>query len=158
VLECELCITVDRRLAGPGVTRADVEAAVSSIAPAMEVANLGRVPGVDLGQLMADNVSQWGYLIGPVTTPYPKGLELGDVEIVATINGQITQKGLAREVIDNQLDSLAWLANNLGAYGLALEPGHKVITGSCLNPAVVAKGQRWEATFTGLGSVVSEFQ
>jgi 2-keto-4-pentenoate hydratase len=124
----------------------------------MEVANLGRVPGVDLGQLMADNVSQWGYVIGSVTTPYPKGLELGDVEIVATINGQITQKGLAREVIDNQLDSLVWLANNLGAYGLALEPGHKVITGSCLNPAAVAKGQRWEATFTGLGGVVSEFQ
>jgi 2-keto-4-pentenoate hydratase len=80
------------------------------------------------------------------------------VEIIARINGEIAQQGLARKVIDNQLDSLAWLANNLAEYGLALEAGHKVMTGSCLNPAGAAKGQDWDVTFTGLGSVNASFR
>lgn len=158
VVECELLITLGKRLTGPGVTRADVEAAVSGIAPALEVANKGRVPGLDLGQLVADNVSQWGYVVGETISPYPTGLDLGGVEIVARINGEIAQQGLAREVIDNQLDSLAWLANNLGEYGLALEAGHRVMTGSCLNPAVAEKGQDWDVTFTGVGSVRAAFR
>jgi 2-keto-4-pentenoate hydratase len=156
VMEYEICVTFGKRLTGPGITRTDIIDAVSGIAPAFEVAGMGRVEGLDAAQMISDNVSQWGYVIGK-EIPLPKNFDIGAVKVAATKNGKPLDSGIARGNIDEQFETLAWLANQLAAVGLAIEPGQRVITGACLNPAPPAPGDSWECTFEGIGSVSVSF-
>jgi 2-keto-4-pentenoate hydratase len=155
VLECELAFTFKRRLEGD-VSREEVLSAIDTIAPALEIAAVGRVAGLDLGQIVGDNVSQWGYVVGR-ESPLDPDLELGSIEVVAQRNGAVEQRGLSREVIDNQIESLVWLVQNLAKIGMAVEVGHIVMSGSCLRPAIVSNNEHWTATFSGLGCVEAKF-
>lgn len=157
VLECELCVRIGRRLAGPGVTREDVLDAAAGLTPAFEVAGIGREATVDPPLNIADDVAHWGYVLGQEIAPYPRGLDLGDVTVIARRNGEVVFNNPCREVIDEQLGSIAWLANHVAKSGGAIEPGHIIITGSATQPVVIAKGDRWEAEFEGVGRVTASF-
>ena len=156
VLECELAFTFRTGLAGGDITRADVEAAIDTVAPALEIAAIGRVPGLDLAQIISDNVSQWGYVLGEAIAFSP-GLDPGEVEVTARRNGTVAEHGLSRDVIDNQIDSIVWLVRNLAGRGLAIEPDHLVMSGSCLRPASVGNDEHWIADFSGIGQVEATF-
>jgi 2-keto-4-pentenoate hydratase len=106
---------------------------------------------------VADAVAQWGYVTGTAVTPYPKDLDLGQVRVEMQKNGEVVERVTGKEVIDNQLDSIAWLANHLAEYGLALEPGQRIMSGSFTKPTPIAKGDRWESSFSGIGSVSATF-
>jgi 2-keto-4-pentenoate hydratase len=43
------------------------------------------------------------------------------------------------------------LANHLGKYEPALEPGNRAITGSITKATSIVKGDQFEATFAGIG-------
>jgi len=156
VIECEVAFIFKERLAGPDVTRADVLTAVDSIAPAFEIATVSRVPGLDLAQLVSDNVSQWGYVIGEAI-PFRSECDLGAIEVIAERDGEVAQRGLSRDAVDDQIDSIVWLAHNLAKFGAAIESGHTVLSGSCLRPAPVGGGERWRATFATLGTIEASF-
>lgn len=106
---------------------------------------------------IADDVAQWGYVTGPALSPYPKTLDLGQVRVEMKRNGEVLEHVLGKEVIDNQLDSIAWLANHVAEYGMALEPGQRIMSGSFTKPTPIAKGERWESTFSGVGRVAASF-
>ncbi|MCS6927062.1 MAG: hypothetical protein NZ578_14295, partial [Candidatus Binatia bacterium] len=72
-------------------------------------------------------------------------------------NGEVMQQVRGQEVIDDQLLSIAALANHLAQYGLALEPGQRILTGSMTRPVPIAKGDRWETVFAGVGRVAAAF-
>jgi 2-keto-4-pentenoate hydratase len=157
IIESELCFTIGSRLAGPGVSRTQVLSAVSAVAPAFEVVDMRLDMRADMPLGIADDVAQWGYVTGAALSPYPKELDLGQVRVEMKKNGDIVEHVLGKEVIDNQLDSIAWLANHLAEYGLALEPGQRIMSGSFTKPTPIAKGDRWESTFSGVGSVSASF-
>ena len=157
VLECELCVRIGRRLAGPGVTRDDVLDAAAGITPAFEIAGIGREASVDPPLNIADDVAHWGYVLGTEIAPYPRELDLESLVVEARRNGEVVFRNTGREVIDEQLGCIAWLANHLAQYGMAIEPGHIIITGSCTRPVVIEKGDRWEADFAGVGRVTATF-
>jgi 2-keto-4-pentenoate hydratase len=157
VLECELCIRMGRRLAGPEVTRDQVLDAVAGIAPAFEIAGIGREATVDPPLNIADDVAHWGYVLGEEISPYPRGLDLPTLVVRARRNGEVVFDNPCAGAIDVQLDSIAWLANHVAKSGRALEPGHLIITGSCTRPTVIQPGDRWEAQFAGVGEVTAAF-
>lgn len=157
VLECEVCIRIGERLSGPGVTRDDVLDAVAGLAPAFEIAGIGREASVDPPLNIADDVAHWGYVLGTEVSPYPRDLDLGDVVVEARRNGEVVFHNHSRDVIDEQLGCIAWLANHLARYGMAIEPGQLIITGSCTRPVVIEKGDLWEAKFEGIGGVSASF-
>ena len=66
----------------------------------------------------------------------------------------IAEKGYAKPEV---LVSTAWLANHLVTYSLALEPGQDIMTGSFTKPTPIAKGDRWESSFSGVGTVSATF-
>jgi 2-oxo-hept-3-ene-1,7-dioate hydratase len=72
-------------------------------------------------------------------------------------NREVFAKVIGKEVIDNQLDCIAWLANHLATYSLALEPGQDIMTGSFTKPTPIAKGDRWESSFSGVGTISATF-
>lgn len=156
-LEPELCLTLGSPLGGADVTPQQARRAVSAVAAAFEL-NQGRGQGVaDVPLTVADNLSQWGIVVGASLEPVPENLELGDMTVVLRGDGQTAVSVLGREVIDDHFLSLAMLAKTLARHGLALEPGMKVITGSFAK-VEVAPGQRWEAEFSGIGGVAVTFQ
>lgn len=157
VIESELCMTFGRDMKGPGVTREQVIEAVSAIAPAFEVVQMRSDMTSDLPLGVADDVAQWGVVTGTSVSPYPKDLDLGGVIIEMKKNGEIVQQAVGREVIDDQLEALAWLANHLAEYGRGLEAGQCVMTGSCTKPTPIAKGDTWETTFSSVGVVLASF-
>ncbi|MGE0823556.1 MAG: 2-keto-4-pentenoate hydratase [Candidatus Binatia bacterium] len=157
VIESELCFTIGKRLAGPGVTREQVLVAVSAVAPAFEVVDMRFNIGEDMPLGVADGIAQWGYVTGIAVSPYPAQLELGEVTVEMRRNSEVFANVVGKDVIDNQLDCIAWLANHLSTLGLTLEPGQDVMTGSFTKPTPIAKGDRWESTFSGVGAVSATF-
>jgi 2-keto-4-pentenoate hydratase len=157
VIESELCITIGKDLKGPGVTRQQVVEAVSAISPAFELVQMRSDMASDLPLGVADDVAQWGVVLGTAVSPYPQDLDLGGISIEMKKNGEVVQQALGREVIDDQLDALAWLANRLAEHGRTLEAGQSVMTGSCTRPAPIAQGDTWQTTFSSVGTVTATF-
>ena len=56
-------------------------------------------------------------------------------------------------MLGNPVNSLAWVANHLGARGLALKAGDLVMSGSVSTLLRPKAGDTVRATFTRLGSV-----
>jgi len=157
IIESELCFTIGQKLSGPGVTREQVLAAVSAVAPAFEVVDMRTDMRADMPLGVADGVAQWGYVTGAAIAPYPKDLDLGQVQVEMKRNSEVVEHVTGKDAIDNQLDSIAWLANHLADYGLALEPGQRIMSGSFTKPTPIAKGDRWESSFSGVGNVSATF-
>lgn len=156
-LEPELCLTLGEPLGGADVTPQQARRAVSAVSAAFEL-NQGRSQGVsDVPLTVADNLSQWGIVVGATLEPVPEDLELGDMTVVLRGDGQSVVSVVGREVIDDHFLSLAMLAKTLAKHGLALESGMRVITGSFAK-VDVAPGQRWEAEFAGIGEVAVTFE
>ena len=156
-IESELCFTLGETLRGPGVTREQVLNAVSSVAASFEVVSLQVKMAEDLPLGIADNVSQWGYVTNTAVAPYPKDLALGEVVAEVKTDGNVIATLVGADVIDDQLQSLAWLANQLADFGRALEAGQRVITGSFTKPLPIKQGERWETHFSSVGTVSATF-
>lgn len=156
-IESELCITMGTALEGPGVTRAQVLDAVAAIAPANEILERRGDMAADLPLGVADNVAQYGFVMGAETKPFPRELELARIEARILTNGDVFKDCVSHEVIEDQLDSIAWLANALARFGHALAPGQRIMSGSYYPPTPINKGDRWETSFTGVGEVMVKF-
>jgi 2-keto-4-pentenoate hydratase len=156
-LESELCFTLGKPLKGPGVTPGQVLDAVASVAPAFEIIEMRGDIAAELGLGIADDVLHWGWVTGAELRPYPRELALGKVRAEITRNGETVASALGKDVIDDQAESMAWLANRLADLGIALKVGQRVMSGSFGKPLPIARGERWETRFSGIGTVASRF-
>jgi len=156
-LECELCIVMGEPLAGPGVTPEQAARAVGAVIPAFEIIELRVNMGEDLPLGVADNVMQWGWLTGEAIQPPPEDLDLPSLRVEIIRNREVALEAIGRDAIDNQFETLAWLANSLAEYGHTLEAGQRILTGSFNKPIPIEQGDVWEAHFHGLGRVMARF-
>jgi 2-keto-4-pentenoate hydratase len=156
IIESELCFTIGKRLTGPGVNRQQVLSSIGAIAPAFEIAYTASIMA-DMPLGIADGAGQLAFVTGHEVTPYPRGLDLGHISVELRKNGDLVDRAVNRDVNDDPLECIAWLANHLSRYGLALEEGERIITGSVTKPGPIAKGDHFEATFAGIGKVSASF-
>ncbi len=156
-LEPELCFTVGATLRGPGVTPAQARKAIAAVSAGFEL-NQGRAGGVkDFPLTVADNLSQWGIVVGETLQPIPASLELAKIKVTLRRGkAVVSETGGGPETIDDHFLSLSILANTLAAYGEVLAAGMRVITGSFAKVDVAA-GQTWAAEFAGIGAVKVKF-
>jgi 2-keto-4-pentenoate hydratase len=155
-VEVEIAFVMKRDLAGPGVTAAAALLAVEGALPALELVEFrwqGKPSG---GDLIADGVAANGVVLGQPMTAVA-GLDLALEGVVYEMNGQIAATNTAAEVLGNPLNSLAWLANQIGARGLALRAGDLVMSGSISALLRPKAGDVVTARFTRLGSVSARF-
>ena len=156
-VESEVLVTMGADLPGPHATPEAAREAIATIAPAYEVpARRGGGLDVDFPLGIADNVSQEAYVAGEAI-PLPAGLDFGEIRVEVEIDGEVTATAIGREVMDNQLDTLAWLANALTQYGARLQAGQRVLTGSFTKPEPGQPGKAYESRFSGLGAVRMSF-
>jgi 2-keto-4-pentenoate hydratase len=141
-IEPELCFVFAR----PVDEAQQLREAVGSVHAAFEL-NENR-PGTVSGDFpltVADNMAQWGIVIGQGADP--RSLDLDAVAVELRCDGEVLFEGVSGDLIDDHWDSLARLVGELGRHSRRIEAGHRVITGAfCRLPA--AAGQRWEATFS----------
>jgi 2-keto-4-pentenoate hydratase len=158
LVETELCLTVDRTLRGPGITPAQARQAVCAAAPAFELVERRGDFAADPPLSMADNVQQKGFITGAALHPLPAALALRTVTVEVFLNGQAVERASGREVFGDPAASVAWLANALAPFGLAVEPGMRIMSGSFTRQYPARPGDRIEARFDPIGTVAALFE
>jgi 2-keto-4-pentenoate hydratase len=155
-VEAEIALVVRHDLAGPGVTPARASMAVEGALAALELIDL-RYEGATVGtDVIAEGVYAAAIVVGGAVTPIA-GIDLALEGLVYEQSGVLAATATAAEVMGNPLNSLAWLANQLGARGLGLRAGDLVMTGSVSRLLRPGAGDTVRATFTRLGSVAVRF-
>jgi 2-oxo-3-hexenedioate decarboxylase/2-keto-4-pentenoate hydratase len=149
------CARDGRTLAGDAVGEDGAQSGLR-IQPAFEIIE-SRIAGpADEGIRVADNLSQWGIVVGKVVTPVPDDFDFDALEVVLNFNGKEVERKVARGHIDDHFESLAALVRELAKFDLGLRDGQHIITGSLTRQSVTTPG-RWDATFSNLGSVAINF-
>jgi len=155
--EAEIAFILKDRLNGPGVTPADVIAATEAIAPCFEIVD-SRIRDwkISIVDTVADNASCGVFVLGEARAD-PRAHDLPNLHVTVTKNGAPLSEGYGHAVQGDPAMAVAWLANTLGAYGVTLEAGDVILSGSVvpLEPAV--KGDRFEMTLHGIGTCTANF-
>jgi 2-keto-4-pentenoate hydratase len=155
-VEAEIALVMRRELAGPGVTPAQALLAVEGALPALELIDF-RYEGTYVGtDVIAEGVFASAIVLGAALRPIAE-LDLALEGLVYEHNGAVAATNTAAEVMGNPLNSLAWLANHLGARGLGLRGGDVVMTGSVSKILRPVAGDLVRAAYTRLGSVSVRF-
>ena len=156
-VEIEVAFVLGRALEGPGVTVADVLRATEFVLPSLEIVD-SRVAEwrIRLPDTIADNASSGAVVLGGS----PTRLTDVDVRLVgATLrsNGELRETGASGAVLGNPVVAVAWLANKVAGFGVALQEGHVVMPGSCTRMIPVQPGDVVRADFDRLGHVSTAF-
>ena len=70
---------------------------------------------------------------------------------------ELVAEGLGSAVMGNPIISVAWLANKLWRYGVALQAGEVVLSGAFSAAPAAKKGDVFKAAFDGIGGVEARF-
>jgi 2-keto-4-pentenoate hydratase len=152
-IEAEIVLVLGAQLRGPDVTVDDVHDAVRGAAAAMEIVDSRFADWrIKLCDTVADLASNGAVAISETVVP------LADVDprligMVLTRDGALVDTGAGAAALGNPLAVVAWLANTLAGDGIALEPGHVVMTGALHAAVPMAPGESYLAEFDRLGSV-----
>ena len=156
-IEGELSFCLNKTLKGPGVTVADVYDACQYVVPSLEVVD-SRIKDwkIKLQDTIADNGSSARLMVGGRMTP----IEQVDMRLTGMTmekNGVLVNSGTTAEVWGNPAAAIAWLANGLAEFGIALEAGSIVMAGALTAAVPVEAGDVVTASFQGMGSVTIKF-
>lgn len=152
--EIELVFVLGAPLGGPDVNAVDVINATRYVLPAVEVVDSRfskrGAPGVV--DSIADAASCGFVMVGGNPTL------LTDVDVRAVAgtlykNGEVEESGVAAAVMGNPVNSVAWLARKLHEFGVTMEPGHSVLSGSFIRAHPMEAGDSFVADFGSLGQI-----
>lgn len=159
--EAEIAFILKDSLVGPGVTAEQVIAATEAIAPCFEIVD-SRIQDWKIGivDTVSDNASCGVYVLGAERLD-PRTLDLPNLHVAVTKNGEPLSEGYGHAVQGDPAQAVAWLANTLGAFGVTLDAGDVILSGSLVPLAPAVKGDCFEVILsdaTGpLGSSIARF-
>ncbi|MFN2561930.1 MAG: 2-keto-4-pentenoate hydratase [Jatrophihabitans sp.] len=152
-LEAEIVLVIGEQLRGPGVTVDDARAAVSGAAASMEIVDSRFVDWrIKLADTVSDLASNGAMVMSETVLPLAD-IDIRLIGMVLTRDGELVDTGAGAAALGNPLAVVAWLANTLGADGIALEPGHVIMTGALHAAVPMQAGEEYRAEFDRLGSV-----
>ncbi|SFK52203.1 2-oxo-3-hexenedioate decarboxylase [Streptosporangium canum] len=148
-VEPEVVYLIGRRIAT--VADALAPGAVAAVAPGIEVID-SRYENFrfSLPDVIADNTSAAGYVVGPWQPYDPARWNLG---VVFEIDGRPVQTGSTGAVLGDPRRAVAEAARLAGANGVVLEPGWILLAGAATPAEPLAPGAHVRAEIQHLGSV-----
>jgi 2-keto-4-pentenoate hydratase len=155
--EAEIAFRLGADLMDGDLDRAQVRAAVSEAAAALEIVD-SRIASWDITitDTIADNGSSGLYVLGSVWLPL-NAVEPRDVTMRMYVDDELLSEGTGAACLGDPLEALAWLARTARDYGQPLQAGQVVLSGA-LGPMVPATpGMRIRAELSTLGTVSAEF-
>ena len=139
LVEVELAFVLKAALLGPCVNAADVIRATDFVLPALEIVD-SRFAGRGL-VVLGGNPRR---LID---------LDIRRIGASLSVNGDIMESGVASAVMGNPINAVAWLANKLHEFGVTMQAGHVVLSGSFIKAIPFGSGDSLTALFDQLGEV-----
>lgn len=156
-VEAEIAFVTRRPLRGPGCHIGSVLAATDFILPAVEIID-SRYENFrfDLKSVIADNTSSARYVLGG-THRNAEGIDLKNLGVVMEKNGEVVAMASGAAVLGHPAQSVAMLANMLGARGREIPAGTLILTGGVTEAVAVAAGDNVTVRYQHLGSVSMRF-
>ncbi|GHV48187.1 2-keto-4-pentenoate hydratase [Synergistales bacterium] len=156
-IEAEIAYVLKDDLKGGALTPDDVLKATDYVVCSFEIVD-SRVKDwkIKLADTIADNASSAAYVLGAKKVS-PASIDLASVSMKLYKNGALVNEGSGAEVMGNPSLSVAWLANKLWEYGVALKKGEVVLSGAFTAAPLAVKGDVFEARFSDLGDLAAEF-
>jgi len=153
--EGEIAFKLKKNLNGPGVTNDDVVDATDYVMACFEVVD-SRIDDwkVKIQDTVADNASCGLFVLGDEHAD-PKGLDFANVKMRVYKNGSFLSEGVGSAALESPLNCVSWLANTLSKFGITLDAGDVVLSGSLvpLEPVVAGDEMRLEVDGIGTASV-----
>ena len=155
--EGEIAFKLGKDLRGPGVTNDDVVRATEYVAPCFEVVD-SRVHDwkVKIQDTIADNASCGLFALGDDHAD-PRGLDFPSLRMRVYKNGQPLSEGMGAAALGSPLNCVSWLANVLSDFGITLEAGDIVLSGSLVPLEPVVAGDEMRLEVDGVGSAAVMF-
>jgi 2-oxo-3-hexenedioate decarboxylase len=149
-IEPEIAFLLGAVLAGP-VSPAEAAVAVAGVAPAMEIID-SRYEAFQfsLPDVIADNASASGFVVGPWNDPRP---DLSNLGMVMEIDGRPVEIGSSAAILGHPLRSLAAASRLVAEQGMRLEPGWVVLAGGATAAVALSPGRHVRLVVQGLGQV-----
>ncbi|RID88216.1 2-keto-4-pentenoate hydratase [Peribacillus asahii] len=157
-LEFEIAFILKRDLKGPDVTVQDVIEATDYVVPAFEIID-SRIRDwqIRFEDTVSDNGSSAKVIIGGKPTKLDE-VDLTHIGMAVYKNGQFLDSAAGAAVMGNPLIAVAWLANALGKYDIALHAGEIVLSGALSAAVPIEDGDTFTAEFAHIGSVTASFE
>jgi len=134
--------------------RAEVEAAIASVHPAIEIVDTRFSNFIRAGapNLIADCSANGALILGPAMRDW-RGIDLGAAAVTMSIDGMTVGAGTGADVHGHPLDALTWLVELLSQSGVGLRAGQVVTTGTCTGAVPLPAGSTAVADHGPLGTV-----
>lgn len=155
--EGEIAFILKKDLMGPGVTNADVLAATDCVIPCFEVVD-SRIENwqIKIQDTVADNASCGLFILGDKAVD-PRKVDLMTCGMVVEKNGSVISTGAGAAALGSPVNSVAWLANTLGEFGIPLKAGEVILSGSLVPLEPVQPGDFMSVSIGGMGSATVRF-
>ncbi|NME97813.1 2-keto-4-pentenoate hydratase [Aneurinibacillus aneurinilyticus] len=156
-LEVEIAFILKEDIKGPGISSLDVINATDYVVPAFEIID-SRIQDwkIAFEDTVADNGSSACAVLGGIPTPL-EGLDLHHIGMVMSKNGRQMDTAAGAAVMGNPIRAVAWLANAIGEYGIALRAGEVILSGAFTAAVPVEAGDTFTAEFAHIGFVAVSF-
>jgi 2-keto-4-pentenoate hydratase len=152
-IEAEIVFVLGERLRGPGVSVTDAHRAIAGIAASVEIVDSRFADWrIKLADTISDLASNGAVAVSSQLVPLA-GLDTRLIGMTLSRNGELVDTGAGAAALGDPLAVVAWLANTLGEHGVALEPGHLVMTGALHAAVPMTAGDVFRADFDRLGPV-----
>jgi 2-keto-4-pentenoate hydratase len=156
LVEGEFAFTLDTDLPARDrpYERADVETAIGSVHPAIEIVDTRFADFVRAGapNLIADCSANGALILGQATTEW-RDIDLAAAAVSMRIDAVTVGSGTGADVYGHPLDALTWLVELLSQAGVGLEAGQLVTTGTCTGAVRLPPGSTAVADHGPLGTV-----
>ena len=157
-VEIEVAFLLGADLPGAECTEADVLAATKAYAPSIELIDSRIVDWrISLADTIADNASSAGFVLGRARVA-PGAIDIRGIDATLHRAGELVAAGRSDAVLGNPVTAVAWLARTVAGFGVRLRAGHIIMPGACARAIDARPGDRFVASFAGLGTVSLAFQ
>ena len=155
--EGEIAFVLKHDLEGPGVTNADVLRATECVMPCFEIVD-SRISDwkIKIQDTVADNASCGMFVLGD-TRVSPDKVDLVTCGMVHEKNGEVIATGAGAAALGSPVNCVAWLANTLGQFGIKLEAGEVILSGSLVPLHAVVPGDAMNLSVGGIGKASVRF-
>ncbi len=147
--EVEIAFRLKQTLSGKDNSEARVLEATDCILPCFEIVD-SRIADwqISIQDTISDNASCGVFVLGEAKID-PREVDLPALKIDLYKNDSLLSTGVGSAVQGNPLSAVTWLANTLGAYGIDLEAGEIILSGSVVPLEPVQSGDTLRLEMSG---------
>lgn len=156
-VEAEVAFILNKHLAKPEISMAELIDAIDSAAVAIEIVG-SRIHNWDIRitDTIADNASASHYVMGYKRVGLRK-LDLEQCTMQMTRNGEVVSEGIGLNCMGSPLNATLWLANKMAQLSRPLQKGNVILSGALGPMSAVEPGDKFVAKIDGLGEVAINF-